>query len=141
MAMKGRRPKSAEEAEFNAQYIARVGRLREASGLSQAQMAGALGLPLETYKKYETRTPLPIYLISRFALIARADLAHVIEKYLTEEIGMSDVIAKHIASLDAQIVEAENHVSGSEGDASKAAAFVNHLKEIRAIAMRFAEEG
>lgn len=56
-----------EEYEFNQRLCARVAELRKAKGWTQDRMAAILGIPLERYKKYETRTPLPHHLISRFA--------------------------------------------------------------------------
>ena len=62
-----------EERTFNDAYIRRIKTLREALGWTQEEMATALGVPLERYKKYETRSPLPPYLIERFALVVRRE--------------------------------------------------------------------
>jgi hypothetical protein len=43
-----------------------------------AQMATALGVPAERYRKYEYRSPLPHYLIERFALIVGRDVEYVL---------------------------------------------------------------
>lgn len=56
-------------AEYEALFIARVKALREGKGMTAAQMATALGIPAERYRKYESRSPLPHDLIERFALI------------------------------------------------------------------------
>ena len=56
-------------AEFEALYIARTKALRESKGWTAAEMALALGIPAERYRKYESRTPLPHDLMERFALI------------------------------------------------------------------------
>jgi transcriptional regulator with XRE-family HTH domain len=58
-----------EESLFNSSLVARVKALREEKGWSAEQMATALGVPAERYRKYESRSPLPQYLIQRFALI------------------------------------------------------------------------
>lgn len=66
------------EAEFNDRLCARVARLRDERGWTQAQMATALGVPFERYKKYETRSPLPHYLIPRFAQHVDRDVAYIL---------------------------------------------------------------
>jgi transcriptional regulator with XRE-family HTH domain len=67
-----------DEAKFNDQFCARVQRLRVEREWTQAQMATALGLPLERYKKYETRSPLPAYLIPHFAQHVDRSVAYVL---------------------------------------------------------------
>jgi transcriptional regulator with XRE-family HTH domain len=59
---------------FNAEMCGRLKRLREAKAWSQEQMATALGVPLERYRKYENRSPLPHYLIPRVALICNVTI-------------------------------------------------------------------
>jgi hypothetical protein len=41
-------------------------------------MATALGIPAERYRKYEYRTPLPHYLLERFALIVGRDIEYLL---------------------------------------------------------------
>lgn len=41
-------------------------------------MATALGVPSDRYRKYEYRSPLPAYLMERFALIVGCDLEYLI---------------------------------------------------------------
>jgi hypothetical protein len=67
-----------EERTFNDAYIRRIKTLREALGWTQEEMATALGVPLDRYKKYETRSPLPPYLVERFALIVRREPCFVL---------------------------------------------------------------
>jgi hypothetical protein len=67
-----------EEAEFNERLCARVHRLRNERGWTAQQMATALGVPPERYRKYEYRSPLPHYLIERFALIVGRDIEYVL---------------------------------------------------------------
>ena len=38
-----------------------------------AEMAATLGIPQARYTKYETRTPIPHYLIKRFCAITNSD--------------------------------------------------------------------
>ena len=68
----------SREKEFNEALIARVKRLREERGYTSEQMATALGIPAERYRKYEYRTPLPQYLIEPFALIVERDVAYLL---------------------------------------------------------------
>ena len=69
---------ASEEAQFNEALIARTHKLRNDRGWSAAQMATALGVPAERYRKYEYRTPLPHYLIERFALIVGRDIPYLL---------------------------------------------------------------
>jgi transcriptional regulator with XRE-family HTH domain len=66
------------EAEFNAQLFARIRCLRKERGWTAEQMATALGIPPDRYRKYEYRTPLPHFLIERFALIVGRDVEFVL---------------------------------------------------------------
>jgi len=62
--------KENEESLFNMGYFERVRWARDKKmGWTAEQMAVALGIPAERYRKYENRTPLPPYLIHKFALI------------------------------------------------------------------------
>jgi transcriptional regulator with XRE-family HTH domain len=64
-------------AQWKSKFCRRTAELRDARGWTQQQMADALAIPLERYKKYETRTPLPHLLLVRFALIAGVELAEM----------------------------------------------------------------
>lgn len=66
------------EKEFNEAFIARVKQLREERGWTSEQMAIALGVPAERYRKYEYRTPLPHDLIEKFALTVDRDVSYVL---------------------------------------------------------------
>jgi len=67
---KGERMCSAQApASYVGEFCARTRRLREASGKTQKQMAIALGITPDAYRKNEDRSPLPHYLIPRFAAI------------------------------------------------------------------------
>lgn len=68
----------SEEALFNESLCARVHQLRNERGWTSAQMATALGVPPDRYRKYEYRSPLPAYLMERFALIVGCDLDYLI---------------------------------------------------------------
>lgn len=56
-------------AEFEAMLIDRTKALREHRGMTSAEMATALDVPVDRYRKYESRTPLPHAMIERFAII------------------------------------------------------------------------
>ena len=66
------------EQEFNENYIARTKRLREERGWTSEQMATALGVPPDRYRKYEYRSLLPHYLVEQFATIVDRDIAYVL---------------------------------------------------------------
>ena len=65
------------ELEFNIAFVQRVKEAREAVSWTQAFMADSLGIPLERYKKYEQRSPLPHYLIPRFCQLAGCDIYYL----------------------------------------------------------------
>lgn len=50
-------------------------------------MAAAIGVPFERYKKYETRSPMPAYLIPRFAQIVDRSMSYILT-------GRDEVITK-----------------------------------------------
>lgn len=68
----------SREQEFNEKLCARVQRLRKERGWTADQMATALGVPPDRYRKYEYRSPLPGYLIEPFALIVERDIEYVL---------------------------------------------------------------
>lgn len=63
-----------EELVFNNELCARTRALRDARGWTAEQMATALGIPPDRYRKYEYRSVLPLYLVERFCLITGADI-------------------------------------------------------------------
>lgn len=67
---------SPSQREFEDQLRKRVKRLRGAR--TQLQMATLLEIEFEAYKKYETRSPLPQYLIPKFAMIVGCDIAYLL---------------------------------------------------------------
>lgn len=67
-----------EELLFNNALCARVKQFREEKGWTAAQMATALGIPADRYRKYETRSPIPAYLMERFCLIVDCDLENLL---------------------------------------------------------------
>lgn len=69
---------STQELRFNDELCARVKQWREEKGWTAAQMAVALGIPAERYRKYEVRSPLPPYLMERFCLVCDATLENLL---------------------------------------------------------------
>jgi len=67
-----------EEQAFNDALIARTKAWREEKGWTADQMATALGIPAWRYRKYESRTPMPSYLMKRFCVITDATLENLV---------------------------------------------------------------
>ncbi len=67
-----------DEALFNNDLCGRTRALRDELGWTAEQMAVALGIPPDRYRKYETRSPLPAYLMERFCLITRCDFDYLL---------------------------------------------------------------
>ncbi|MFA7308308.1 MAG: helix-turn-helix transcriptional regulator [Hyphomicrobium sp.] len=67
-----------EQMLFENALCARVKRLREEKEWTAEQMAIALGVPPERYRKYENRSPMPQYLIPRFALVVDRSVEYVL---------------------------------------------------------------
>lgn len=72
------------ESKLAADYIRRVKALREARGMSQREMAAALGISLDRYKKYESRSVLPPYLLDRFAAVTHKPIAYIVTGRVTK---------------------------------------------------------
>lgn len=66
------------ELQFNEALTARVHRLRNERGFTAEEMAKALGIPAERYRKYEYRSPLPHYLLEQFAIIVGRDIEYLL---------------------------------------------------------------
>lgn len=61
-----------KKSEFHREFIKNTRRLRIKAGFDDAkEFAGFIGIPYANYAKYETRTPLPHYLISKFCKLVR----------------------------------------------------------------------
>lgn len=67
-----------EEFIFNNGLCARTRELRERLSWTAEQMALALGIPAPRYRKYETRSPLPAYLMPKFVLFTNSDFDFLI---------------------------------------------------------------
>jgi transcriptional regulator with XRE-family HTH domain len=64
-------------AAFKETFIARVKQARKEARFSQIEIAALLGIAQDTYKMYETRSCLPHYLIPRFCIACRIDVAEL----------------------------------------------------------------
>jgi len=80
---------SNAELAFNQELCARVQELRAAKGWKQEQMAVALGVPVERYRKYERRSPLPSYLMERFALITDCSVEYLLTGKSTPKLAQN----------------------------------------------------
>lgn len=58
-------------SETDRAFIERTKALRKATGMTQQQMADALQIPKERYKKYENRSRMPGHLLKPFSAIVR----------------------------------------------------------------------
>lgn len=82
------------ELQFNEALCARVHRLRTQSGKTAEEMATALGIPAERYRKYEYRSPLPHYLIEPFAIILSRDVEYILTGRTTRRVSHLQEVAK-----------------------------------------------
>jgi DNA-binding transcriptional regulator YiaG len=67
-----------EEEEYKEAFISRVKAARARHYKSVPKFAKLLGVPYETYKKYEGRSYLPHYLIERFCALTHVTITHLI---------------------------------------------------------------
>jgi transcriptional regulator with XRE-family HTH domain len=65
-------------SEFTTALCARVRALRQATGMTQAGMAKALGVGAEAYRTYETYIPLPHVLIEPFARLTGTTVEYLV---------------------------------------------------------------
>jgi transcriptional regulator with XRE-family HTH domain len=68
---------AAPPSTFNADFIARTKLARERAGLTQEAIATILRIKQDTYKQYETRSPLPHRFIPAFCAAT-----HIEERWL-----------------------------------------------------------
>ncbi len=66
------------EMQYRKAITARLKLLRESTGKSQPEMAETLGVPLDRYRKYETRTPLPGYLIEPVSAVTGYSVTFIV---------------------------------------------------------------
>jgi transcriptional regulator with XRE-family HTH domain len=69
---------SNDELLFNESLCARTRDLRDEKGYTAQQMAIALGIPPDRYRKYENRSSIPHYLIPRLAAICDVSIEYIL---------------------------------------------------------------
>lgn len=89
---------SNDEAMFNTAYCARVRAARDHRGWTAEQMATALGIPPDRYRKYEVRSPLPLYLVERFCIITGEELTYMVTGKRRIAVTRSDTATRKKAS-------------------------------------------
>lgn len=79
---------SREESDFNAVFRMRTKLAREAADLTQAEAAQALGVELDTYKKWENRptSAIPRHKMLAFCLLMRVECRAMLEAPTKQEI-------------------------------------------------------
>lgn len=88
-----------EQFLFENALCERVKALREAKGWTAEQMGLALGIPPERYRKYENRSPLPQYLIPRFAQIVDRSIEFILTGKEKKTIPVASKIKRSASSV------------------------------------------
>lgn len=103
-----------EQDAFIDSLCARLVALRKAAGLSQAEMAARLDIQMDRYKKYETRSAIPVYLIP-----AAADILSTTSGYLLtgRDEGAAPISEETAANILAEIVRCQPAGGWTVGDA------------------------
>jgi transcriptional regulator with XRE-family HTH domain len=83
--------KSAPETDFNAVFRLRTRQAREKAGLTQAEVAAALDVDLDKYKKWENRetSAIPRDKMYPFAIVARCDLSWLLSPPTRQELAQA----------------------------------------------------
>lgn len=68
---------STNRAYYDA-FRQRIRTIREELDWSQAEMASALDIPLDNYKKYEIRSKFPPHLFEKFALVTHRNIEFIV---------------------------------------------------------------
>jgi transcriptional regulator with XRE-family HTH domain len=76
------RTKDPGESAYYAAFRARLKDLRTGLGYSQSEMAEALGVSLDRYKKYEIRDRFPAHLLNKLALDTNSPLEYVVTGHI-----------------------------------------------------------
>jgi transcriptional regulator with XRE-family HTH domain len=78
-------PADNRAAIFNQVFCARIRAARRARGLSQADVARALGISRAAYARYEAHTPLPLWFVADFVELAGADYDQLFAEVETQQ--------------------------------------------------------
>lgn len=65
-------------SRYDAAFRERLIAIRESLKWTQADMAQALGISLDRYKKYEIRSKFPPYLYEKLALVTHRELYYIV---------------------------------------------------------------
>jgi transcriptional regulator with XRE-family HTH domain len=81
--------KSRPETDFNAVFRLRTKAARERADLTQAQVAAALGVDVDNYKKWENRetSAIPRDYMYSFSIVVRCDLAWMLSPPTRQELA------------------------------------------------------
>jgi DNA-binding XRE family transcriptional regulator len=95
------------EETWERRFCRRLKELREAVGWTQEQMAAAIGVEKENYKKYETRSPLPHRHVARLCLLVGIsvddlyDLAKPVRRLTLRRLAAADRARANFKGADA----------------------------------------
>lgn len=107
----------SEEFIFNNEYCGRVKRFREETNMSAAEMADLIDVPADRYRKYETRSPMPAYLMAKFCRIVGCDLEHLLIGKPRERVKPIIVARKTgPADLETRAAALKEHISELDGE-------------------------
>lgn len=93
----------SEEFIFNSEYCGRVKLFRSETNMTAEQMANLLGIPPDRYRKYEARSPMPLYLVPKFCQIVGCDLEHLILGKARERMKPMIIARKNGADIAGRI--------------------------------------
>lgn len=82
-------------ANYRKMLRLRTKEARLARGWSQAEIANFLGIDVEAYKKYETRTPLPHHLVEQFCTLTGIEIGF----YMTGRMPQKVAVKKRAAAI------------------------------------------
>lgn len=120
----------SEEFIFNNSYCDRVKIFREETNMTAADMADLLGVPAERYRKYESRSPLPVYLVATFCKIVGCDLEHLILGKPRERLKPVIVARKtRLALSDAELAAQAEEVASTPDGQGKLERFVRAVEK------------
>lgn len=122
----------SKEFIFNNEYCERVKRFRGETNMSAEEMANLLGIPPDRYRKYESRSPMPVYLIPDFCRIVGCDMEHLIlgkarerlkPVLIARKLGLSDLdMIQRIDALEIdrqQVAKAVAETSSSQASRNR----------------------
>ena len=91
--------RSAPESDFNAVFRLRTKLARENAGLTQAQVAAALQVDVDKYKKWENRptSAVPRDLMHPFSIVVRCDLSWLLSPPTRQEIAQARPLSRQRA--------------------------------------------